>query len=482
MIKSASLHQSYQTVLALSQALQSKLSGAYLENAYTLSKEEIVLNWRKDNEVFVINIIIRNQTCYWLLKDFVSLKPSNAQPVFETLNQQMVQDVLHHKGNRSFSILFNAELELAFKCYNGLSNIVLFQNGNPVEIFRNNIQRDLTETLSQLTTSINVVENHQDEILETFVVAEREDAYPKYQFLFSKPELGKVICETNNVFEAYTVFSKYSLQYIAFQLQKQQCLQQTQAELKRTEKLIAQTLKAIEYKKNEISPEQLANILMANLNADIEHKNVLELFNFYTSEPVTIQLKRNQSLQDLAAHLYRKGKTENQALIILNKKTETASQKLKQLQEQLVVIESAKSSKQLKPFLAEVEKKDEAFLFRKFVEHGFEIWVGKSAANNDVLTQKYAHKNDMWLHAKDVSGSHVIIKQQSGSPFTKQIIERAAQLAAYYSKLKGSGLVPVAYTLKKYVRKPKGFPPGAVVLDKEEVIMVEPKLHFTSTT
>jgi predicted ribosome quality control (RQC) complex YloA/Tae2 family protein len=103
--------------------------------------------------------------------------------------------------------------------------------------------------------------------------------------------------------------------------------------------------------------------------------------------------------------------------------------------------------------------------------------VGKNAANNDLLTIRYAHKNDLWLHAKDVSGSHVVIKQQSQT-FPIAVITYAAQLAAYYSKLKGSTLVPVSYTLKKYVRKPKGMEPGQVIVDREEVILVEPKLEL----
>jgi predicted ribosome quality control (RQC) complex YloA/Tae2 family protein len=82
----------------------------------------------------------------------------------------------------------------------------------------------------------------------------------------------------------------------------------------------------------------------------------------------------------------------------------------------------------------------------------------------------------MWLHAKDVAGSHVVIKHIAGKAFTKEILEFAGALAAYYSKLKGSNLVPVTYTFKKFVRKPKGFEPGQVLVEKEEVMLVKPEL------
>jgi predicted ribosome quality control (RQC) complex YloA/Tae2 family protein len=90
------------------------------------------------------------------------------------------------------------------------------------------------------------------------------------------------------------------------------------------------------------------------------------------------------------------------------------------------------------------------------------------------LTQKYSFKDDLWLHAKDVAGSHVLIKYQSGKNFPKEVIERAAQLAAWNSKRKNENLCPVAFTFKKFVRKRKGDPAGTVVVEREEVILVEP--------
>lgn len=116
--------------------------------------------------------------------------------------------------------------------------------------------------------------------------------------------------------------------------------------------------------------------------------------------------------------------------------------------------------------------------FRVFrVAGDFEVWTGKSSANNDLLTMKYAKPNDLWFHARGASGSHVVLKT-GGSKDTvpKEAILQAASIAAYYSKMKTSKLVPVAMTDRKYVRKRKGDPPGTVILSREKVIMVEPKL------
>ena len=70
----------------------------------------------------------------------------------------------------------------------------------------------------------------------------------------------------------------------------------------------------------------------------------------------------------------------------------------------------------------------------------------------------------------------MILDRKSGQPFPKPVIEKAAQLAAQNSRRKTEGLVPVIYTPKKYVRKRKGDPPGAVVVDKEQIILVAPEL------
>lgn len=118
------------------------------------------------------------------------------------------------------------------------------------------------------------------------------------------------------------------------------------------------------------------------------------------------------------------------------------------------------------------------FPFRRFiVAGGFEVWAGKSSANNDALTVRHARPNDIWFHARGVGGSHVVLKVGSapGEP-TKEAIRQAASIAAYYSKHRNAKNVPVAYTEKKYVRKPKGSAPGSVIMEREKVVMVQPML------
>ena len=113
-----------------------------------------------------------------------------------------------------------------------------------------------------------------------------------------------------------------------------------------------------------------------------------------------------------------------------------------------------------------------------FEDRGFTILVGRNAQNNDLLTQKYAHKDDYWLHAKDVSGSHVVVRHRAGQPVPAPVLEHAAQLAAWYSRRQNDSLCPVTVTPKKFVRKPKGARPGQVVVEREQVLLVVPANPF----
>jgi predicted ribosome quality control (RQC) complex YloA/Tae2 family protein len=166
---------------------------------------------------------------------------------------------------------------------------------------------------------------------------------------------------------------------------------------------------------------------------------------------------------------------------MLESQINTKENQLRQLKEDQEKIAQITNHKELEPYeliykkSSEKEEKEIAEKFKSFQFMGFQIYVGRNADNNDELTQKFAHKNDLWLHAKDVTGSHVIIKFQAGKKFPKPVIEAAASLAAFYSKRKNESLCPVLYTEKKFVRKVKGAPKGQVKVEKETVIMVVPK-------
>lgn len=127
--------------------------------------------------------------------------------------------------------------------------------------------------------------------------------------------------------------------------------------------------------------------------------------------------------------------------------------------------------------LVRLEKAETPPPFRVFnVSGDMEVWVGKNSANNDLLTMKYSKPHDLWFHARGASGSHTVLRVKKNKPVPKEAIRQAAEIAAYYSKMRNASTVPVAYCERKYVRKPRGLAPGTVVLDREELIFVQPGL------
>lgn len=116
--------------------------------------------------------------------------------------------------------------------------------------------------------------------------------------------------------------------------------------------------------------------------------------------------------------------------------------------------------------------------FRRFRSPGgLAIWVGRNNKENDELTLHQAHKHDLWFHAQQTPGSHVILRSHmlNQSPAKADIVA-AAQAAAYYSKARTSSKVPVIYTEARYVRKPRKAAPGQVAVEREKSVMVEPAL------
>ena len=108
---------------------------------------------------------------------------------------------------------------------------------------------------------------------------------------------------------------------------------------------------------------------------------------------------------------------------------------------------------------------------------GFEVWVGKDSAANDLLTMKYSKQNDLWFHVRGAAGSHTVLKlPENYDTIPKEHIKSAAAIAAFYSKAKNARNVNVAYTEAKNVQKYKGAKSGSVVIKNEKVVKVNPEI------
>ncbi|MBO2012666.1 NFACT RNA binding domain-containing protein [Hymenobacter negativus] len=241
---------------------------------------------------------------------------------------------------------------------------------------------------------------------------------------------------------------------------------------------------------HEAGYRHTADLIMAHLHEIPVGATEIEVLDFYTNQPRRIKLKAKEKPQRTAENLYRKGKNqqieERQLAERIARREAEALTALERLEEMDTVpalaelrgLRTWRKQHGLDPTANAAIKVPGELPFKVFEDRGFTILVGRSAENNDLLTQKFAHKDDLWLHAKDVSGSHVVIRHRAGQTIPEPVVEHAAMLAGWYSKRQHDTLCPVTVTPKKFVRKPKGARPGQVVVERERVVLVKPGNPF----
>jgi len=222
----------------------------------------------------------------------------------------------------------------------------------------------------------------------------------------------------------------------------------------------------------------------------------VRLKNIFSAQGEKIRIRLNPAitLQENARKFFEKYKHIDTLKSDLAAKRNTYSHELdywQRIYDQSVGIDSLKKAEKLTELLVtkkmiqveagqEQNQATDSFSFNHLLlDQKWEILIGKNAKNNDLLTFRFAHKHDIWLHAQGVPGSHVIIHlQDKNQQPPMEIIEKAARIAAYFSAAKTSGIVPVNFTTVRYVRKPRNAPAGTVTLSHEKTIFVEPKKYL----
>ena len=115
-------------------------------------------------------------------------------------------------------------------------------------------------------------------------------------------------------------------------------------------------------------------------------------------------------------------------------------------------------------------------LHQYHLQDGWTILAGKTDLDNDELSFRIAKQNDTWFHVRGFPGSHVILHSVNSERPGRQQLKTAAAVAAWHSKARKGGKVPVVYTLARYVSKPKKAEPGTVNLRNERLLIVKPQL------
>ncbi|AIR10574.1 Fibronectin-binding protein [Ligilactobacillus salivarius cp400] len=217
----------------------------------------------------------------------------------------------------------------------------------------------------------------------------------------------------------------------------------------------------------------------------------ITLPNFYdNNKEITISLSNQLSPSQNAQKHFKKYQKLKNAVTFVNEQIELTKKEVAYLEEIQTQIELAtpadlndiKTELQQEGYIKKKQQKSkhssrvkinkpESFI----ASDGTEILVGKNNLQNEKLTLHTAKKTDIWLHAKNIPGSHVIIK--SNNPSDETLFE-AAMLAAYFSKFRSSANVPIDYVQVKNIRKPNGSKPGFVIYEGQKTLTVTPTEDF----
>lgn len=255
---------------------------------------------------------------------------------------------------------------------------------------------------------------------------------------------------------------------------------------------------------NDMDKFRLYGELITSNLYKIPNKNIssIKLENYYNhNELITIPLDKRYLPSYNAKRYFKKYSKLKNALEVVNIQKQETIQDIDYIESVIYELEACKTLEDVEEiyeeiaennlFAAKLKSKKEnrnnkknkkakpltknklaTFNPLKYVIDGYTILVGRNNKENDYLTCKFATKNDIWFHTKDIHGSHVILKTNPSEIVPEEILFEAAKLAAIHSKAKNSSHIPVDYCKVSYVKKPSGSKPGFVIYSNNKTMYV----------
>jgi len=276
---------------------------------------------------------------------------------------------------------------------------------------------------------------------------------------------------------------------------------QLRKKIAQQQRLLKQLQGDLESHANADAHKRIGDLLLANLSTGKRKGNRVALIDYFSDDasPIEIELDHAVSLQEEAQRRFALYQRSKRAVGQVTSRINAVKKELQELKAKEETLEQAlaepppvrgpregiasgvqdagRLSSSSKPILASrrAEPKRITGTRRYISADGFEVLVGRTSKDNDHLTLKVAKPNDLWLHAADYGGSHVVVRNSTRKEVPHRTLIEAAQLAAWFSQAKKDPKVDVHYTERKFVSKPKGAKPGLVRLQRFKNITVEPK-------
>ncbi len=278
--------------------------------------------------------------------------------------------------------------------------------------------------------------------------------------------------EGGEEFLSFNVMFRFALNVFLREQAKKDAAQGRRMAIRNARRRLARLQKRL-LSKNEIEEIRIhGEAVLANMSRISKGMTSFKCKNPYSQAEMEVDLDPRLAPQANAQRFFSRYKKEKRGQPQLLEQIRTIKKRIADLEAQSVVPKTLEKKKQ-----REVSAREP---FHKFsFSSGSSVFVGKNARSNDELTFKVARPGDYFFHVRGYEGSHVILRPRvpKGQRPSREEIQKAASIAAYFSKARKQNNVPVSYTQRKFLKKNKKGKTGSVILMREEVIFVEPGLH-----
>ena len=513
------------------------LRGKKVYNIFTQEKDKLILEFGEEDEKMFLEMYVNPGQPHINIRTSYSRAKKNTIDVFPEACGQIISSIKIAIDDRIIKIDLNSAA-LFFTIRGKYTNVLFIDDDNTISSFKK-LDEDSLNDLSQEILSKNYISSFNNlnvklesddyyfdikkkyPIIGNEIIKEakrRDKSDDENKSLILEKVLNEIIEIQPTVFiddnsgeihlapETFDVFEhteKKSFDTLieaqTFFLSKKRFIseklrllklitKQLERELKKTVNKLNKLNTVVQRESKEEEYNRLGNLLLVNISKIKRGMDSIEVENIYGSNEI-IKIKLNPKLppKKNIDNYFNKSKSEK---ISIEKSKELLVQtkiKFNELKKTEKILKSIDDLKELKEIMKKMKIKDKDYVESKddiklkfkhyIIDDKYNVYVGKDSKNNDLLTTRFAKQNDFWFHARSVSGSHVVIRiENTKEVIPKSVLKKVAALAAYHSKAKTAGIVPVTYTYKKYVIKKKGYPVGTVHLLREDVLLVKPEI------
>lgn len=271
----------------------------------------------------------------------------------------------------------------------------------------------------------------------------------------------------------------------AIQAQQSAARAHLRKEISRRKRLLKQLESDLAENADAEQQKRIGDLLLANVGTAKRNGTTLKMIDYFAEGAPEIEIEVDEKLTvpeeaSRRFKLYSRSKRARAQIAKRIKEVKAELSEWEMKREQLATSPNPTAAPQLaaaaqiKPRSGQRRDPRISGARRYVSSDGYEILVGRAARDNDTLTFKVAKPNDLWLHAADYPGSHVIIRNSTRKEIPHSTIIEGAQLAAYFSQASKDPKVDVHYTQRKFLSKPKGAAPGLVRMSQFKSITVAP--------